>query len=213
MGLIASGIDAQAIDRPGGIFVRLLDQIANEDRVLHAVGGARASSATAAARWPTRSSAAAPCSRRKLPPLVPDRRRGESYSWTPRRPHPARGLMLDNGIGGFSGRPRIRHPHQRRQRTPAPWVNVLANPLFGSVVSESGQAYTWSENAHEFRLTPWDNDPVSDRSGEAFYLRDEQTGQFWSPTALPAPRAATTSRATASATACSSTARTASSAS
>jgi cyclic beta-1,2-glucan synthetase len=63
---------------------------------------------------------------------------------------------------------------------------VLANPQFGTVISESGQAYTWHENAHEFRLTPWHNDPVSDGSGEAFYLRDEQSGQFWSPTALPA---------------------------
>ena len=70
--------------------------------------------------------------------------------------------------------------------TPAPWVNVLANPQFGTVVSESGGAYTWSENAHEFRLTPWYNDPVSDASGEAFYLRDEESGQFWSPTPLPA---------------------------
>jgi cyclic beta-1,2-glucan synthetase len=65
-------------------------------------------------------------------------------------------------------------------------VNVLANPNFGTVISENGVAYTWSENAHEFRLTPWHNDPVSDASGEAFYLRDEDSGQFWSPTPLPA---------------------------
>ncbi len=64
-------------------------------------------------------------------------------------------------------------------------MNVLANPHFGSVISESGQAYTWGENAHEFRLTPWHNDPVSDASGEAFYLRDEESGHFWSPTPLP----------------------------
>ena len=70
--------------------------------------------------------------------------------------------------------------------TPAPWVNVLANPYFGTVVSESGSAYTWVENCHEFRLTPWNNDPVTDATGEAFYIRDEQTGQFWSPTPLPA---------------------------
>jgi cyclic beta-1,2-glucan synthetase len=50
----------------------------------------------------------------------------------------------------------------------------------------SGAAYTWLENAHEFRLTPWSNDPVQDTTGEALYLRDEQTGQFWSPTPLPA---------------------------
>ena len=71
------------------------------------------------------------------------------------------------------------------RETPAPWVNVLANPTFGSVVSESGQAYTWSENAHEFRLTPWHNDPVTDPGGEAFYLRDEENGRFWSPAPLP----------------------------
>jgi len=62
---------------------------------------------------------------------------------------------------------------------------VLANPNFGTVISESGQAYTWSENAHEFRLTPWHNDPVSDASGEAFFLRDEESGHFWSPAPLP----------------------------
>src|SRR5674536_230124 len=48
------------------------------------------------------------------------------------------------------------------------------------------QAYTWAENAHEFRLTPWSNDSVTDACGEAFYLRDEESGRFWSPTPLPA---------------------------
>ena len=69
-------------------------------------------------------------------------------------------------------------PLEPGQTTPAPWVNVLANPQFGTVVTESGGAYTWAENAHEFRLTPWHNDPVSDASGEAFYIRDEETGQL-----------------------------------
>jgi cellobiose phosphorylase len=74
-------------------------------------------------------------------------------------------------------------------RTPAPWVNVLANPYFGTVVSESGGAYTWCENAHGYRLTPWRDDPVTDASGEAFYLRDQEDGRYWSPTPLPAPGA------------------------
>src|SRR6185437_7880076 len=55
----------------------------------------------------------------------------------------------------------------------------------GTVISESGQAYTWCENAHEFRLTPWSNDPVRDPGGEVYYLRDEESGYFWSPTPLP----------------------------
>ncbi len=55
---------------------------------------------------------------------------------------------------------------------------------FGTVISENGMAYTWAENAHEYRLTPWNNDPVTDTSGEAMYIRDEETGHFWSPAPL-----------------------------
>lgn len=97
-------------------------------------------------------------------------------------------LMFFNGLGGYTaaGKEYLIHLTEGRS-TPAPWVNILANPQFGALVSESGQAYTWTENAHEFRLTPWNNDPIQDTAGEAFYLRDEETGQFWSPTALPAP--------------------------
>src|SRR5207245_411269 len=100
---------------------------------------------------------------------------------------PRRDLTFFNGLGGFTP---DGHEYVIRiepgQVTPAPWVNVLANPHFGTVISESGGAYTWCENAHEFRLTPWYNDPVSDVSGEAFYLRDEESGHFWSPTPQPA---------------------------
>ncbi|HEX4850457.1 MAG TPA: cyclic beta 1-2 glucan synthetase, partial [Puia sp.] len=53
-------------------------------------------------------------------------------------------------------------------------------------VSEAGQSYSWFENAHEYRLSPWNNDPVTDLAGEAFYIRDEESGKFWSPTPLPA---------------------------
>ncbi len=70
-------------------------------------------------------------------------------------------------------------------RTPEPWVNVIANPSFGFIVSESGSGFTWSLNSHENQLTPWSNDHVVDTPGEAIYLRDENTGEVWSPTALP----------------------------
>jgi cyclic beta-1,2-glucan synthetase len=77
-------------------------------------------------------------------------------------------LIFPNGLGGFT---RDGHEYvitlEPGRMTPAPWVNVLANPHFGTVVSESGSAYTWVENAHEFRLTPWSNDPVQDPTGEA----------------------------------------------
>ena len=100
---------------------------------------------------------------------------------------PRTDLLHFNGLGGFTadGREYI-ITLAPGQTTPAPWVNILANPGFGTVVSESGGAYSFSENAHEFRLSPWHNDPVGDASGEAIYLRDEESGQFWSPTPMPA---------------------------
>jgi len=96
------------------------------------------------------------------------------------------GLVFNNGIGGFTkdGKEYIIRT-SAGQRTPMPWSNVIANPALGTVITESGGSYTWSGNAHEYRLTPWNNDPVQDSSGEAIYIRDEQTGVFWSPTPLP----------------------------
>ncbi len=101
-----------------------------------------------------------------------------------------RGFPVDptaaNGFGDFSpdGREYV-ITTSAAHMTPAPWVNVIANAEFGTLVTESGSATTWSENAHEFRLTPWSNDPVSDPNTEAFYIRDESNGHFWSPTLLP----------------------------
>ncbi len=119
-----------------------------------------------------------------IPPLLTPARSSRRDS---PEPLPPRDLVFHNGLGGFTpdGREYV-ITLSADQVTPAPWVNVLANPYFGTVVSESGSAYTWVENCHEFRLTPWNNDPVTDATGEAFYVRDEQTGQFWSPTPLPA---------------------------
>ena len=99
---------------------------------------------------------------------------------------PSRDLEFFNGLGGFADDGTeyvtILGPGQV---TPAPWLNVIANPEFGFQVSESGAGYTWSQNSRENQLTPWSNDPVSDPVGEAIYVRDEESGEFWSPTALP----------------------------
>jgi cellobiose phosphorylase len=78
---------------------------------------------------------------------------------------------------------------------PAPWTNVLANPRFGCLVTEAGLGYSWADNSQMNRLTPWSNDPTSDPPGEVVYLRDEATGDFWTPTPLPlGPRATVTVR-------------------
>ena len=96
-------------------------------------------------------------------------------------------LLTDNGLGGFSpdGKEYVIHL-KSGQHTPHPWINVIANPQFGFLVSESGFGSTWAENSGENRLTPWRNDPVTDMPSEAIYLRDEETGLVWSPTLMPA---------------------------
>src|SRR5688572_10128980 len=95
-------------------------------------------------------------------------------------------LLFDNGLGGFTpdGREYVIHL-KPNQWTPAPWINVIATSEFGCLVSESGMGSTWAKNSGENRLTPWRNDVVSDLPSEAIYLRDEDTGQVWSPTPLP----------------------------
>src|SRR5262249_9105326 len=85
-----------------------------------------------------------------------------------------------NGLGGFAegGREYVTVLGEG-QWTPAPWINVIANPSFGFQVSESGAGYTWSVNSRENQLTPWSNDPVGDPPGEMLYVRDEESGLLW----------------------------------
>ncbi|MFT8888364.1 MAG: glucoamylase family protein [Ethanoligenens sp.] len=61
-------------------------------------------------------------------------------------------------------------PHGK-ERPPAPWCHILANRTFGTLVSDRALGYTWAINAHENKLTPWLNDPVSDNRGELLLLR------------------------------------------
>ena len=183
MGLIASGVEANLMDKPGGIFVRPGEQISPEDRILF-------QSVARAIIKDTRGSLAEQIMPRKsrdtkIPRLLPNRLYRREL---PAVPPPQRSdLILFNGLGGFTsdGREYVISTVPDNV-TPAPWVNVLANQYFGTVISENGVGYTWLENAHEFRLTPWNNDPVTDAAGEAFYIRDEETGHFWSPSPLPA---------------------------
>jgi cyclic beta-1,2-glucan synthetase len=91
-----------------------------------------------------------------------------------------------NGLGGFVADGReyetILEPGQS---TPAPWINVIANPHFGCQVAVEGGGYTWSVNSRENQITQWSNDPVTDRPGEVLYVRDDDTGELWGPTAAP----------------------------
>ncbi|MBS0262857.1 MAG: cyclic beta 1-2 glucan synthetase, partial [Planctomycetes bacterium] len=182
MDVIATSPEATRVDKPGGVFVRRGEQMSEEDRALLQTvarvvllddGGSLEEQLERHGRSDV-----------SIPTLRTPRRPPEP---APPVPVPQRNLTFFNGLGGFSpdGREYITILPPGAA-TPAPWVNVIANPYFGSVISESGAAYTWAENCHEYRLTPWSNDPVSDVSGEHLYLRDEETGRFWSPTPAPA---------------------------
>ncbi len=183
IGLIASGIGANVLDRPGGIFVRPAEQISNEDRTLF-------QSVARVILADSRGTLEEQLDRRPLRDPRPPRFVGIQHDYPEPQPvahSPDRGLLMFNGCGGYTqdGREYV-IALAPGQTTPAPWVNVIANPDFGTVISESGGAYTWIENAHELRLTPWHNDPVCDTSGEIIYLRDEESGHVWSPTPQPA---------------------------
>jgi cyclic beta-1,2-glucan synthetase len=176
------------LNRHGGVFVVSVDQVAGEERrhleasarvVLDTRGGSLAALLGRAARG-----------RPKLPAFEPTLARSALHA---PRPRPRPELLFDNGIGGFSsdGREYVLSV-PAGQSTPAPWCNVLANPDFGCLVSESSMGSTWSLNSGENRLTPWRNDPVFDTPAEVLYLRDEETAAVWSPTPLPAGRDAET---------------------
>ncbi|MEY2152012.1 glycosyl transferase family 36 [Rhodanobacter sp. 115] len=93
---------------------------------------------------------------------------------------------FDNGLGGFvDGGRSYAISLKGEQRTPMPWVNVMANADFGCLVSAEGGGYTWSINSQQNALTPWPNDSVADMPHEALYLRDEDGGEVWSATASP----------------------------
>ncbi len=184
IGLIPPERKPEVLDKPGGIFIRHLDELSREDFVLlqsaaRIVLTDQNGGLAEQLDFNERSDLSVPAFTPSQP-VLPDSPRTLS----------SRELIFHNGLGGFTpdGYEYV-VTLQPGQATPVPWVNVIANPTFGTVVSESGSGYTWAENSHEFRLTPWNNDPVTDATGEAFYLRDEQSGNFWSPTSLPAPGA------------------------
>ena len=181
MGVVASGPAADLVDKPGGVFVRRAEQISEEDRVLF-------QTVARVVLLDTAGSLAEQVERRgpaeRMPPRFPPSPPATAADVDPL---PPRERIFFNGLGGFTADGReYAISLEPGMTTPAPWSNVIASPHIGTVISESGGSYTWAGNAHEFRLTPWHNDPVGDPSGEAFYVRDEETGGFWSPTPLPA---------------------------
>ncbi len=182
-GLIAAGIGMNANDRQGRIFIRPVDQVSTEDLILLKavarviIADSRGTLQDQVNRRLT--------TKANIPYLTP----GPVYQEQKELLQPTSPLQFHNGVGGFSadGKEYVIQTTGDRM-PPLPWSNIIANRNFGMVVTESGPTYTWAENAHGFRLTPWNNDPVTDASGEAYYLRDEDNGIFWSVTPNPTRR-------------------------
>jgi cyclic beta-1,2-glucan synthetase len=165
----------------GGVFVVKADALSDSDLDLLRT----AARAVLLSRHGTLAEQTERLLRAQQPPDVPPR------AVAPRRPEmevppPRPKLDFFNGLGGFAeaGREYVTVLGEG-QWTPAPWINVVANPRFGFQASESGSGYTWSGNSRENKLTPWSNDPICDPPGEALFVRDEETGEIWGPTALP----------------------------
>lgn len=177
----------QWLNQRGGVFILYADQMQGDERTLLRtaarvlLSGSRGSLANQMPGYSIQVS--------HLPDLIPTRK-----LMPVTRASQADGmnqggqeeLQFFNGYGGFSADGReyiIRLPAGKP--APAPWVNVIGYPQFGSMVSESGSQCTWAVNSGENRLSPWSNDPVCDPTGEALFLRDEETGEVWTPTPLP----------------------------
>ena len=200
--LVRDTVSSELLNRAGGVFVLARASIPEDDvllleaasRVL--LDGARGplSGQLERIEW----------ARSHPEPLVPTQSPGQ---WNDEPVDIPPDVQFFNGLGGFTAdgreyclliRTQDTHPGQLNgqpnpQTTPypalppAPWVNVVANPAFGFLVSESGSGFTWAGNSQTNRLTGWSNDPVVDPPSEVVYLRDEATGQTWCPTPLPIP--------------------------
>ncbi|MFO0807387.1 MAG: hypothetical protein U0746_02050 [Gemmataceae bacterium] len=168
------------LGQPGGVFLLDAAKVPSADRtLLEAAARVVLDGSSIAAQFERSATTVI-----LLPPQRNSRPTSRFPTATADRP---KGLLFFNGIGGFTsdGREYVVAVDSPKTMTPAPWTNVLANPGFGCLVTESGSGYTWAGNSQMNRLTPWSNDPVSDPSGEVVYLRDEVFGDLWTTTPLP----------------------------
>jgi cyclic beta-1,2-glucan synthetase len=168
------------LDRRGGVFLRNIDQLSAEDVTLilsaaHVV--LFASRGTLARQLSSQSQASA------YPPAF---RPLSTIPEVQSVPLPIPELKYFNGAGGFAedGREYVIY-HDGDSQTPAPWINVLANPRFGALADETGQGFSWFGNSQMNRLTLWHNDPVIPDLSAGIYVRDEESGRYWTPAASP----------------------------
>lgn len=178
-GLVRASLSAGLIDKRGGVFLRTAQQLSEAERdllqtvarvVLHGTRGSLSSQLKldeTSIEWLPLKDSIKSSGSTKEPLTLSNPQFSTKY-----------GSFINNGaafalqVNGYDG-------------PPLPWSNVIANPEYGMLISEAGGGYTWSENSRENRITPWNNDPVSDIPGEVIYIRDTDTGHYWSPTPSP----------------------------
>jgi cyclic beta-1,2-glucan synthetase len=171
--------------KPGGAYLLRADEMSAQERTLMA---ATARAVLDGADGDLRSHLDRPYARRLVPPpIVVAEPLAADDSLLPVLSAPP--LRFAHDCGGFTedGREFVITLDGRRQ-TPVPWVNVISNPAFGTITTEAGSAHTWCLNSRENRLTPFANDPVTDPSAEAWFIRDNDTGELWAPTPGPVAR-------------------------
>ena len=173
------------LDQPGGVFIRRQDLLSPEDLTLLRATARVHVACDGVGLGALRDLPEAP---EEYPPELEPKR---PLAPAPPRTGPVRSapepdpLALFNGLGGLTPDLDYEIRLRRAELPPAPWANVIANPAGGFIVSESGAGPTWAANSFFYRISPWRNDPVGDAPGEVLYLRDEDTGEIWTPTPGP----------------------------
>lgn len=191
--MLKSGSWAAWKDRPGGVFLLRADGLGESGRLLLA---AAARAILSSDGGDLSAQLDMPVPEPEWPEAFAPRRSTGSAAVSGVAPAPdVPPLALANGLGGFAqeGREYVTVLEGDRE-TPMPWANVLANPAFGTVVTASGASFTWTGNSRDHRLTPFANDPITDPTAEAIYLRDEDTGEVWTATPGPMRRASRSGR-------------------
>jgi cyclic beta-1,2-glucan glucanotransferase len=168
------------VDQPGGVYLRSATKTSKEELIaLQAAARVVLVAARGTLRQQLAATAPAAAKPRQLMP-------GRQFREEPSAPLPFMELKYFNGLGGFTedGKEFVIYLGPNRH-TPLPWINIMANPKFGALISESGAECVWGRNSQNDRLTPWFNDPICDPPGSAIYIRDDEIGVVWSPTPQP----------------------------
>lgn len=71
-----------------------------------------------------------------------------------------------------------------RPDTPAPWVNYLGSPAYGAIISNNAGGYSFERSGANGRILRYVFNQF-DQPGRYIYLRDDESGDFWSASWQP----------------------------